>query len=1071
MERSKPASPEQDAKPSSSSTASGKSGTNTVPAATRNASSEERVRDLERRLGALDSGEKNTSVATITNTLIVHTATSAIPAQESDASSTAPSSPNPLLKRIQAAQERARIAEQKERKAKKAAEEDRRRREKEIEEEIVQKATESQAELDKRRHEKIMEIENEAERIQKAQSALRSVAERALEDKFKNNVPTLEGDGFGDGSRTSVDTTAAPPCVMDASTLSIATVGVVEQPTVAVPIMKSLDPLPPSLPSINIPSGVSTEMVGHGMNSHALSEQQQLQQQQNNPEAQVASRTMKPDPPPSFNIDEQQWRYSSVQSTKPKVPPPAAFHRVQQPVDPPTLVEDGDCIDTITEYDESGNHLTPEQRQALLDDQRKLYESIMKEKADNDAAIARANSDLFYMRSSNPVARAMTGADSLAGQSMIAESTAAPGGESTASSAAGLGAVAAASATTAPLSSSSQRLITIGGNQTVALHGQEMTKKAISDGTAILTQCVNCHNWMQVTGKATLMLCPICRVVSPVVKQNEVLTREEAIQLTKDRKLAEKLQAELNHGKDGVVAEDSAGSAVSQHQSDSWWNRLSSIVSYGVADEDHPRGELGVTRPPGSITAPVLSQYPAQRRGNTSSPGVVTSSNVRPSAESSAEMVGHGMNSRFLSDQQRRTTVTPSAPPHAAADLLDHLHGLQPIALPLSTNAQSEMQQASSTVHDEGIDAISDFDENGNPLTLEQRRVLLDEQRKLYESIMKEKAENDAAIAEVNADSFDMRSSSAAYGVMPRRKVADASGAAGARTLPASSMGQEGGIIPQSSQRRIKIGSNQTVALRGQESTKKAIKDGTAIIVQCINCQHWMQITGSASLMLCPICQVVSPVRKQNEVVTKEDAIQLTIDRKLAEKLQAEMNDGEVPQTKTEEGYFTRFFGYSSENVDAASPPTSSSAAVAQQQSDSWWSRISSIASYGVADEAHHRGELGVTRPPGSLVGSASQYPAQICDHTSSVAFASNNDSVARNVCHSARNEETQGLLAPVVVDGNEENLPPGRVAERQPLFSCVVNSVSSAAAAVFVTGDTDSDNAGDYSRLSDLDR
>jgi len=102
MERSKPAgpaAPEQDAKPSSSSTASGKSDTNTVPAATRNASSEERVRDLERRLGALDSGEKNTSVATITNTLIVDTATSAIPAQESDASSTAPSSPNPLLVR------------------------------------------------------------------------------------------------------------------------------------------------------------------------------------------------------------------------------------------------------------------------------------------------------------------------------------------------------------------------------------------------------------------------------------------------------------------------------------------------------------------------------------------------------------------------------------------------------------------------------------------------------------------------------------------------------------------------------------------------------------------------------------------------------------------------------------------------------------------------------------------------------------------------------------------------------------------------------------------------------------
>ncbi len=96
MERSKPAAPaapEQDAKPSSPSTASDKKW---------NASSEQRVRDLERRLDALDSGEKNTTDAmTVTDTRTGDAANSAIPARESNASSTtATPSPNPLLVRI-----------------------------------------------------------------------------------------------------------------------------------------------------------------------------------------------------------------------------------------------------------------------------------------------------------------------------------------------------------------------------------------------------------------------------------------------------------------------------------------------------------------------------------------------------------------------------------------------------------------------------------------------------------------------------------------------------------------------------------------------------------------------------------------------------------------------------------------------------------------------------------------------------------------------------------------------------------------------------------------------------------
>ena len=92
----------------------------------------------------------------------------------------------------------------------------------------------------------------------------------------------------------------------------------------------------------------------------------------------------------------------------------------------------------------------------------------------------------------------------------------------------------------------------------------------------------------------------------------------------------------------------------------------------------------------------------------------------------------------------------------------------------------------------------------------------------------------------------------------------------------------------------------------------------------------------------------------------------------------------------------------------------------------------------------HDRGELGVTRPPGAP---ASQYPAAQ-QRGSTTATVS-----GRSPTH-YHDEETRGLLSPVVVDGNEANLPSGRVAEHRPLFSCVMDSVNSATAAVFSTGE-----------------
>jgi len=445
-------------------------------------------------------------------------------------------------------------------------------------------------------------------------------------------------------------------------------------------------------------------------------------------------------------------------------------------------------------------------------------------------------------------------------------------------------------------------------------------------------------------------------------------------------------------------------------------------------------------------------------------------------------MVGHGMNSRVLSQQKhppsfdmvQRQKVDAPPPAPSAPDLSHmappdhHLEGVLPVAPPFAqSHAQAQMppppsfdtveqqmqqqqqQQSRSTKTPE--EDIIDFDIDGNPLTPEQREAMIEEQRKLYENIMKEKAENDAAIARATADAFDSRSANAAVKAMddPHSSLTHSMDSMG-RNITGEEESKEEGTAAERQERRrmVKIGNNQTVALHGQGRTKKAIKDGTAILVQCINCQNWMQVTGTATLMFCPVCQVVSPVIKQSEVLTKEEAIQLTMDRKLAEKLQAEAYDHDDNEKKEEEqkddGYFSKLFGSSSSNGAAAAVRSSS-----VTSTDSWWDKISNIVSYGVTEESRERGELSVTLPPGS--SSVSTYPGERRGTLSPVSTDGGRD---------RHGEETQGLLRPVI-DGNEANLPAARVAEQKPLFSCVTDSVSSAASALFSNAEGEEDEEG----------
>merc|ERR1712165_539714 len=220
---------------------------------------------------------------------------------------------------------------------------------------------------------------------------------------------------------------------------------------------------------------------------------------------------------------------------------------------------------------------------------------------------------------------------------------------------------------------------------------------------------------------------------------------------------------------------------------------------------------------------------------------------------------------------------------------------------------------------------------------------------------------------------------------------------------------------PASTNNSVEIGDGKRVALHGQEKTKQAIKDGSAVLVQCPNCDNWMQVTGAASLMFCPICSVVSPVVQKDSAMASEQAKQMEEDRKLAELLQNEENAAAS--------------SYPAVRRAAASGASTAEAGSSwwdSKEGSSWWDSLK--VSMGVAadpeDTQNKRSaEIQISRPPGSMS------PSQRALHGVSTG--------------GSYDTEREGLIG-----GNGgDNSRAARVAESKPLFSCVVDSVSNAAA------------------------
>lgn len=200
------------------------------------------------------------------------------------------------------------------------------------------------------------------------------------------------------------------------------------------------------------------------------------------------------------------------------------LHTQQQEHHPPPLAPPMDAAPPVLDIDDSIlNALEPAEREAFLEEQRKILEQIEKEKSNNEASGAAARAMAFDQRSSSAVA-SVAATYEQGGRPQTSSSSSRPS-----------------------TSRSDGRTVNLGGGAgEVAVHGSEKTQQAIDDGTAVIVKCMSCDNWMQVTEAAELMFCPICQVVCPVEKKGAATTAnmEAAAQLAADAELAEKLQKE-----------------------------------------------------------------------------------------------------------------------------------------------------------------------------------------------------------------------------------------------------------------------------------------------------------------------------------------------------------------------------------------------------------------------------------------------------------------------------------------------------------------------------------------------
>jgi ribosomal protein S27E len=218
------------------------------------------------------------------------------------------------------------------------------------------------------------------------------------------------------------------------------------------------------------------------------------------------------------------------------------------------------------------------------------------------------------------------------------------------------------------------------------------------------------------------------------------------------------------------------------------------------------------------------------------------------------------------------------------------------------------------------------------------------------------------------------------------------------------------------------------------------MEDGTALTVQCLACDNWMQVTKEAAMMFCPVCSTVSPVvvpEGGGPPGAAAASNQMTDDMALAEALQQEEYDKAERQ---EERRSKRSAG-----AGAAAATGAAGAKPADASSQGWmeWLGLSSSASAAkssperpasFAQAPAQRGYQGVSLPPGASSSSGTRShppspPRMVAAQTETLSF-----------------EEDAGDDDDGILRGR------GRVAAQKPLFSCVADSITSAATSLYAT-------------------
>jgi len=399
---------------------------------------------------------------------------------------------------------------------------------------------------------------------------------------------------------------------------------------------------------------------------------------------------------------------------------------------------------------------------------------------------------------------------------------------------------------------------------------------------------------------------------------------------------------------------------------------------------------------------------------------------------------------------------------------------------------------------------LMEFDADGHLLSAEEKLKLIEEQRIIYDRIWHESQLNDAAIAAAQADTFDERVNVSMSGpaALSTQSLPEHSSSS---ALNASSR-EHSSALDVKAPTMVDIGGGKKVSLYGTERTLDAIKEGTAILVQCISCNEWMQVTSSATLMYCPKCNVVSEVVRQEAVKTKEEAIRLTLDRKMASEMQERENqlirssaaNTTVTRTDDEESTFTSYLPsfiarvlhhennettsplgttqitnpetedvnrgnasqqpstfslYPGARVESRSDTTTSAVESRYLEDMSLWNYFSSMLSSGSSSLTGRSAEIGVSRPPSTFHSTPTntnqnQSSKERISHTLRKEDVRNSDTTETN-------DETERLLPRVEhstthTDANIWNSSTARVGDRhQPILACVADSISHTAMAL----------------------